>query len=172
MSYFYGLALNRAYDREKQLQVTGLLMDEHCHRYNNIFSSHPIDDEWHYVFVTQAIDEWEDRYAAMLPLPRIIVHETDLGWYLGPEIETLALSAHQAREHRNAKVREKHLATLNQYRLRYPRCFAVLESIGFKMEAISTEFDWALVRERMLDTYSWASVQRPAPGGSHHRHKK
>jgi hypothetical protein len=146
-------------------------MDEHCHQYNKIFSSRPFDDKWHYVFVTRAIDDWEDHYAAMLPLPRIIVHETDLGWYLGPEIETLALSAYEAQEHPDAKVREKHLTTLNQYRSRYPLCFAALESTGFKMEAISTQFDWALVRERMRDTYSWASIRRPAPGGSYRRLK-
>src|SRR2546425_415001 len=38
-SYFYGLALNRAYDTEKKLQITGLLMDDYCYRYSNIFSS-------------------------------------------------------------------------------------------------------------------------------------
>jgi hypothetical protein len=171
-SYFYGLALNRAFDTEKELQITGLLMDEHCHSFNDIFSSRPFGDGWHYVFVTQAIDEWEDSYSAMIPLPRIIVDETDLGWELGPELQTLALSAYEAREHRDADVREKHLATLNQYRNRYPECFAALESTGFKMEAVSTEFDWAAVRERMRDTYSWGSVRTPPHrGGPRYRHK-
>src|ERR1700733_13525676 len=61
VSYFYGLALNRAYDKEKHLQVTGLLMDDHCHNFSNIFSSRPFGDGWHYVFVTQAMDTWEDQ---------------------------------------------------------------------------------------------------------------
>jgi hypothetical protein len=167
--YFYGSALNRAYRADKRLQITGLVMDEHCHRYSNIFSSRPLDDEWHYVFVTQAIDEWEDVYVGMMPLPRIVVHETDLGWVLGPEIETLAFSAQQAQEHHDARVREKHSATLSQYRSRYPNCFAALESTGFKMEAVSAEFDWAAVRERMRDDYSWGSIRRPPLGGSLNR---
>ncbi len=165
--YFYGPALNHAYTIEKSLNITGLLMDEHCHRYSNVFSSRPLDNEWHYVFVTQGLDEWEDHYAAMMPLPRVIVDDTDLGWELGPEIETLAFSAHQVLGHRDARVREKHFATLQQYRNRYAKCFAVLESTGFKMEAVSAEFEWAAVRARMNDSYKWASIRRPARGGSH-----
>ncbi len=169
--YFYGPALNHAYRAEKALQITGLLMDEHCRKYSNIFSSRPFDDHWHYVFVTQAIDDWEHQYGAMMPLPRIIVHDTDLGWYLGPEIETLAFSARQAREHPDPRVRAKHIATLQQYRSQYPKCFAALESNDFRMEAVSTEFDWAAVRAQMLDSYSWASIRRAPRGGRHRRRR-
>jgi hypothetical protein len=169
--YFYGPAVNYAYRSEKGLQITGLLMDEHCLKYSNIFSSRPFDDHWHYVFVTQGIDDWEDQYGAVIPLPRIIVDDTDLGWNLGPEIETVAFSARQAREHPDPRVRAKHIATLQQYRRRYPKCFAALESTDFRMEAISTEFDWTAVRARMLDSYSWASVRRSPRGGSHRRRR-
>jgi hypothetical protein len=162
--YFYGAALNRAHDTEKSLPITGLLMDDHCYSYNHIFSSHPFADDWHYVFVTQAIDEWEDRYAGMIPLPHILVYETDLGWYLGPEVETLSLSADLAQNHPDGRVREKHLATLHQYRNRYPRCFAALENAGFKMEAISRDFAWDAVRDRMRESFSWASIRRPPRG--------
>lgn len=166
---FYGPALIHSYTTEKGLQLTGLLMDEHCHQYSNIFSSHPLHDGWHYVFVTRALDEWEDQYAGKMPLPSIIVDDKGLGWDLGPEIETLAFSARQVLGHRDPRVREKYFATLQQYRNRYPRCFAALESSGFKMEAVSAGFDWAAVRSRMHDSYKWASIRRPPRGGSPQR---
>lgn len=164
--YFYGRALNHAYRCEKSLEVTGLLMDHHCQRFSNIFSCRPFDNNWYYVFVTQALDEYEDTYGAMIPLPKIIVDDTDLSWFLGPELETLAFSSQQARTNPDPKVRAKHIATLKQYRSRYPKIFAALESVDFSMEAVSTEFDWGKVRERMSEKYTWAAVQRPPLPGS------
>ena len=164
--YFYGPALNRAYRFEKSLKVTGLLMDQHCQRYNNIFSCRPFDNDWYYVFVTQALDTYEDTYGAMIPLPGIIIDDTGLGWFLGPELETLAFTSQQARTNLDPSVRAKHIATLKQYRSRYPKIFAALESFDFQMEAVSAEFDWEKVRKRMSEEYKWASVQRPPLPGS------
>lgn len=164
--YFYGPALSKSYQSEKRLQVTGLLMDQHCQQHNKIFSSQPFDDDWHYVFVTQALDEYEGAYGAAIPLPGIILDDTDLSWSLGPELETLAFSSRQARANPDPKVRAKHIATLNQYRSRYPKTFAALESVGFRMEAVNAEFDWSKVRMRMSERYTWAAIRRPPlPGG-------
>jgi hypothetical protein len=168
MHYFYGEALNRAYRADKSLQVTGLVMDPHCAKRSHIFATLPYG-EWHYVFVTQALREWES-YGAMKPLPRLMVHETDLGWYLGPEIEVLAESARLAKSHPEARVRAKHHATLALYRARYPHSLRALEEIDFRMEGVSEEFDWAKVRERMKDSYSWGSQRDlPKPGGTGRR---
>ena len=121
-------------------------MDQHCQRYCDIFKCRKFLDEWYYTFVTQALDEFEESYEAIVPLPRIIVDDTDLAWLLGPELETLAFCVEQARTHADPKVRAKHKATLDQYRSHYPKTFAALEPVNFKMEAVSTEFDWSKVR--------------------------
>jgi hypothetical protein len=167
--YFYGSALNRAYLSDKSLPVTGLVMDDHCRGFNDIFSTRPFEG-WHYVFVSQALSEWEDYHGAIVPLPGLIVDQTDLGWYLGPEVEILAASARHAATHSDARARTKHTNTLDLYRARYPRVFEALEPRGFRMEEISNEFDWSKVRDRMREGYSWASVRRrPEPGSTGRR---
>jgi hypothetical protein len=169
--YFYGPALNRAYQSAKSLEITGLLMDKHCQRYSKIFTCRPFNDDWYYVFVTQAIDSYEDGYGAMIPLLDVIAEDTDLCWFLGPELETLAFSSQQARSNPDPRVRAKHIATLEQYRSRYPKVFAALESLDFRMEVVSNKFDWNEVRKRMSEKYSWAAIRRPPLPGSFGRRK-
>jgi hypothetical protein len=164
--YYYGKALIRAYESQKKMKLTGLLMDKHCHNYNRIFSSRPFDQDWSYIFVTQALDAYEDVYGAAIPLPECILEDTDLSWVLGPELEILAYSKRQAKESIDAEVRRKHIKTLDMYRERYPRIFKALEASNFKMEAINPSFDWTKVRERMKEKYSWASIKNPPKPGS------
>ncbi len=166
--YFYGPSLINAYEEEKKLKITGLLMDDHCRRFSNIFSTRPYDERWHYVFVTQAIDMFEDVYDALVPLPRSVINDTDLGWVLGPELEILAYSLRESTANSDPGVREKHLATLKQYRRRYPRCFSALEHVEFRMEAVSPDFDWQKVRARMKEDFEWGSIRRPARAGGYH----
>lgn len=163
--FFYGDALIRAYDADKSLQLTGLVMDNESRRHSDIFSTHRISEDWNYTFVTQALDSWEDTYEAPMPLPGIIVKETDLGWMLGPELELLAYYSRQASQHPDSRVRNKFKATLRLYKRRYPRIFKALEPTGFAMESVSSEFDWSKVRERFQDSYSWGSKKAPARGG-------
>ena len=163
--FFYGPALIRAYGAEKRLPVTGLLMDHTCEKYSDIFSTRPFDQDWHFTFVTQALDEYEDTYGGMTPLPVEVLDSTDLCWLLGPELEILAHSAKLARDHDDPRVRSKHLLTLDQYRQRYPGVFASLEREGFQMEAVNPEHDWTPVRERMRENYGWGSKREPARRG-------
>lgn len=163
--YFYGPALNRAYHVDKELKLTGLVMDDHCRTHSHIFSSIPLDQGWHYVFVTQGLDKFEDLYGGRIPLPRIVVEE--LGWRLGPELEMLAGHLNQSKTHPDVQARQKHMATLRLYRSRYPKAFATLEHLEFRMEAVSDCFEWSKVRELMREDYSWASERhRPTAGGS------
>jgi hypothetical protein len=159
--YYYGPALNRAYRTAESLQVTGLVMDDHCRRYSSIFKCRSFEDSWYYVFLTQALEKFEDTYGATIPLSKAVVDDTDLGWYLGPELEVLHFSALMARGHADPRVRQKHQATLAQYKAQYPKCFSALVGEDFKMEAVSSEFDWLKVRARMQDGYEWASVRQP-----------
>ncbi|MGB7589989.1 MAG: hypothetical protein WBO19_01955 [Terriglobia bacterium] len=167
--YYYGPALNHAFREEKQLKITGLLMDDHCDKHNRFFSSLPFKKGWHYVFVTQALDEFEDLYGGIIPLPSFDMHATDLAWYLGPELEVLHSSLLIARGHGDEQIRQKHEATLAQYRIRYPKCFDALEKKDFMMEEVCREFDWTQIRARMKDDYKWASAKRPPLPGSSRR---
>ena len=164
--YFYGTALNRAYHADKSLPLTGLVMDSHCLSFSKVFSTRPFGD-WHYVFVTQALDEWEDTYGGMTPLPWIVIHDTDLGWQLGPWIEVIACSARHAKEHHDPSVRSKHSMTLELYRNRYPQCFRTLEPANFQMEAVNRAFPWPKVRELMHQRYA-LGVERQMPSAGEH----
>lgn len=165
--YYYGPALNRAYHTAEGLQVTGLVMDDHCCRFSSIFKCRSFEDSWHYVFLTQALDTFENTYGATIPLSKAVLDDTDFGWYLGPELEVLRFSALMAREHADPRVRQKHQSTLKQYKAQYPKCFAALVGEDFRMEAVNSEFDWRMVRARMQDGYKWASVrQSPLRGGA------
>ncbi len=162
--YFYGPALNRAYSVDKKLELTGLVMDDHCRAYSNIFSNIPLQQGWHYVFVTQGLDQFEHLCEGRIPVPRIVIE--DLGWQLGPELEMLAGHLMQSKTHPDIRARQKHMETLRLYRSRYPKTFATLEHLGFRMEAVSDCFEWRKVRERMREDYSWASERRgPTAGG-------
>ena len=167
--YFYGQALNRAYRADKSLGLTGLVIDDYCRAYSHIFSSRPLAQGWHYVFVTQGLDEFEDLYRGTIPLPRIAIEE--LGWQLGPELEMLASSLRQSKSHPDRRVREKHSETLRLYRSRYPKTFATLEHLEFRMEAVSDCFEWSRVREQMREDYSLASERRPPPAGGGRRRR-
>ena len=170
MPYFYGPALNRAYRADKSLNLTGLVMDDHCRAYSHIFGSRPLDQGWHYVFVTQGLDEFEDWYKGTIPLPSIIIEE--LGWKLGPELEMLAGSLSQSKTHPDLRVRQKHIETLRLYRSRYPKTFAMLEHLEFRMEAVSDRFEWGKVRERMRADYSWAAERRPPTAADTRRRRR
>jgi hypothetical protein len=159
--YYYGPALNLAYHTAENLQLTGLVMDDHCRGFSSIFKCRSLKGSWHYVFLTQALEEFENTYGAKIPLSRTVAVDTDLGWFLGPELEVLRFSALMAREHPDPRVRQKHQATLAQYKAQYPECFRALEGEDFRMEVVSSEFDWSKVRARMQDGYDWASVRRP-----------
>lgn len=161
VSCYYGPALIDAYRAEKALSITGLLMDEHCRSNCSIFSTLRFSPDWHYAFVTQALDTFEDVYDAMVPLPRMVVEGEGLGWYLGPELEVMAHSHRLATSHGEASVRAKHIATLAMYRRRYPKVFAALEQHAFAMEAVSSEFDWDEVRRRFNESFARASTKRP-----------
>lgn len=163
--FFYGETLIRAYDVDKDLKITGLVMDSDCREYSNIFSTRPLDRDWSYVFTTQALDAWEDEYLGVVPVPQVIIEDSALAWKLGPELEVLASSARQAVSHSNSEVRKKHVATLDQYRKRYPRIFRAMEPKSFAMEAASDSFDWTRVRKRMMETYSWGTTRTPPKAG-------
>lgn len=160
--FFYGPALIRAYRAQKDLQVTGLLMDDYCRANSHIFSTRQFGSGWYYTFVTQAIDQYEDIYGAMVPLPHDILGQAELSWHLGPELELLSRSVRESRLNPDSRVRAKHAATLDQFRSRYPGVFAALEADDFRMEAVNPDFDWSRVRDQMMDHYSWSS-RREAP---------
>jgi|ERR1051325_387497 hypothetical protein len=166
--YFYGPALNKAYHADKSLNLTGLVMDDHCHRYSQIFKSQPLGEGWNYVFVTQGLDEFEELCEGTIPVPWIVLEE--LGWNLGPELELLAGSLRMSKTHPDSRVREKHVETLRLYRSRYPKTFTTLEPLAFRMEAVSKRFDWGRVRELLREDYSGAAEKRPpTPGGARRR---
>lgn len=158
---FFGPALIKAHLAEKEIKATGLYIDTASNRHNRIFPSVPLNEEWSFVFVTQQLTEFEDTWRGSVPLPNILVHDADFGWFVGPEVVHLQEVFTKAQQHPVDSVRAKYRRTWEFYEQRYPRTVRSLMSADFQLEALSAHFDWAEVRRRIAtEDYSWASVRR------------
>ena len=157
---FFGSALIDAYDAEKAIKATGLFMHSSCQAHNRIFPTTAFDDTWSFVYLTQQMSELEDTYGGELPLPAIVVIDTDMGWFLGPEVLHLKFVYEQARTHTNQYVRAKYEKTWFFYAQRYPRSIQRLVAANFALSVVSPAFPWERLLDRTPEYYSWASRRR------------
>lgn len=157
---FFGPALIRAYKAEKAIKATGLYIDNESNRFNHIFSTARLDDDWSFVFLTQHMNEWEDTWQGRVPLDDLTAIETDVLWFLGPEILHLEQIYRHAQSHSVEAVRLKYQRTWEFYTARYPQATSTLVGTDFKLEAINRTFPWDKLRERVAtENYLWASTK-------------
>ncbi len=56
---FYGRALIDTYTMEKEIQCTGLFINNDCNKYNNIFKTAKFNENLSFVYLTQGLEQLE-----------------------------------------------------------------------------------------------------------------
>lgn len=74
---FFGPALVRAYQREKQLQAVGLFATDACVARNRIFPTERFQDDLHFVYLNQSLERLQQNTGGHLPCDPIYVDDTD-----------------------------------------------------------------------------------------------
>ena len=157
---FFGPALNDAHRSEKEIKAVGLFMQRSIVPDSDIFKGVAFNDKYNFVFITQSLNEVEDQLGGSFPMARFLVEDTELIYYLVPEILYLKQLNHWATAHRVKKVRKKCLRSLALFRTRYPKTLQHLESTNFDLEAISPGASWAEVVSRFPENYAGAIENR------------
>lgn len=157
---FFGPALINAYHAEKRIKATGLFIDAESNRFNRIYETAPLDDQWNFVFLARHLAK-VDHLSNPWPLPDDLIIEEELGWHLGPEVLHLQEVHSSATTHPVAEVRAKYQRTWDFYAKRYPRATATLLESSFRLETLNRNFPWQTLRDRIsAEDYSWASKRK------------
>jgi hypothetical protein len=157
---FFGEALIRAYKAEKTIQAIGLFMQNDIIKDSDIFPTTPFGDDYSFVYITQSLTRVEEGQIGELPVDAWLMEDTDELYHFTPEVFYLRRLKHFADNHAHLKVREKYNATLNLYKLQYPKTIAFLDANDFKLEACSPKADWAKAIEQWPQAFDWAVKER------------
>ena len=157
---FFGAALLRACRAEKSLQAIGLFIERALVPDSDIFKSVPFDEQHNFVFIKQSLNKIEDLWGGVFPLDRFELEDTDLIYVLVPEVLYLRDLSGLAQFHPDAKVRQKHAATLGLFRARYPKTLMFLEDNHFELERLCPGAKWAEVTARFPEPFTGAVKTR------------
>lgn len=157
MPCFYGNALVDAYNSEKELKAIGLFIDKKIAKYCHIFKYAEYNDNYNFVYVTQALDEPESYCTYELPIEAELINMTDSKWFILPEIihvNNMYLGSVNA-DFPEA-VRNKYAASWEMYCKHYPVLTSHLLSSGNDVTAISPDVEWDEVFERYPEDFKYA----------------
>jgi len=158
---FYGTALVKAYLAEKDIKAIGLFIDNALLKYSDIFHTQPFDDEFSFVFITQALNEIEPLCApTSVPGVGSYLEQTDLTWMGGPELLHIAAVLNGLKAGYPDPVRLKYSNTVDIFRQRYPKIVSCLESNQLDITQIAPDADWAPVIQRHPQSCSYAIKSR------------
>lgn len=145
---FYGAALVEAYQREKEIQCTGLFVADALLADCAIFQCEPYDKHCHFVHLMQALDAI--RFAgAPYPLPRDLILGPGLEWQLAYDFTYLRnVHRHMNDTNLHPRARMKHLAAWQMIRKRHKELLDTLEQRDFDPRSIS-DFDWSEAMRRV-----------------------
>lgn len=158
---FFGNALVNAYNAEKELKAIGLFIHKRIAEYCHIFKYRSFNENYAFVFVTQALDDIELWGSDGYPLPADLIESTDSQWFIYPEF--LHLAKMRAGSMNNAfseSVRAKYLASWNMYCHHYPNLTGELIRSDNFIQSIAPSVDWQSVIEKHPENYSHAIKSR------------
>ena len=142
MQGFYGAALVEAYRREKEIQCTGLFIDDALLAECNIYHCEPYDENSHFVHLMQSLDTIRFPEAPF-PVPPELIVAAGQEWYLAYDITYLRnVHRHLSNSRVNPRARLKHLAAWQMIRKRHKELLDTLEHNNFDPRSVS-DFDWS-----------------------------
>jgi len=157
---FFGKALIDAYRSEKKIKAIGLFIEKSIEKDSDIFKVRSYNDNFSFVFITQSLHQIEYVYDGQFPIEASVIEQTDLIWYLTPEILYLKNLFYLNRFHPDERVREKYFSTWALFKSHYPKTIQHLENTHFDLEMVSPGACWSKVLKRFPEDYSWAIQTR------------
>jgi hypothetical protein len=157
---FFGEALIRAYNVEKDIKAIGLFMQNDIIKDSDVFPTRSFAKDFNFVYITQSLTRVEEGHVGELPAIAWLMEDTDEIFHFTPEVLYLKRLRHHANNHPHESVREKYRATFKLFEQQYPKTLAFLEAHDFNIESCSPDADWGKAIEQWPQTYEWAVMQR------------
>lgn len=139
---FFGAALIKAYNTEKNLIGCGLFMDESIIVDSDIFSTIPYAPGIHYVPLLKHLERLENECGGNYPVGPIFIEERGLEFNIYNEIAFLKRVHSLSQSHPIPAVRAKHLQTWSLFNSKIPQVLMVLLQANFSLTAIC-KMDWS-----------------------------
>ena len=157
---YYGSALIDAHESEKNIKAIGLFMRKRLVPYSDIFPTTHFNDEYDFVYITQALNEVEVFCDSDVPGAGQRLDATDGTWIAGPELMHLADLLRGLRSDLPEHVRLKYETTVKLYRLQYPKIIACLERNDLDIQSVVPDAEWSGVVDRLPEDFSYAIKSR------------
>lgn len=157
---FFGTSLIQAYRSEKKIKGIGLFMERSLTRYCDIFKTRKFNDEFHFVYVTQALEDLESTSGGAFPFDKDYLEQTDLIWMVTPELLHLVDLYKGASGKLPATVKRKYVNTIRLYEKQYPEVTSFLKENNLDIAKISPSAKWGEVVDRHPERMSHAIKTR------------
>ena len=146
MQAFYGAALVSSYQREKDIDCTGLFLDAPLLPDCDIFFYEQYDQNTYFIHLMQALNSLHFEEVDY-PIDPILVGEAK--WDLAYDFRYLRnIHRHMNDPNLHPRVRGKHAASWNLIRRRYQAIMDTLAANAFDPQSISI-FDWSEATRRL-----------------------
>lgn len=154
---FFGNALVEAYNAEKELKAVGLFIHKSISQFCHIFKYKQFNDNYNFVYVTQALEELEEFGADRFPIPKNWIEDTDAKWHIVPELDHVSnMYLGSVDKSYPESVQAKYKASWEMYCKQYPRLTAQLFAAGQDITSVSPQVKWKEVLERFPEDCSYA----------------
>ena len=153
---FYGNALVDAYNSEKELKAIGLFIDKRISNYSDIFKYREFNQNYNFVYVTQALDEIEMYGSAGFPIRSDLIECTDSKWFIIPEIHHVnSMYLGSQNSEYPEPVRKKYAASWDMYCKHYPHITKQLLASKNDVTSIAPNVGWDEVFQRYPEDCSY-----------------
>ena len=146
---FFGKSLVHAHNSEKNIPITGLLIDNKCHEYLRFFRTEVFTDEWRFVYLDRSFDSLEKMMYGSLPIRREIFMQGENVPFLISALEFIKGIYKNMRSDESPNVRAKYLTTWDFYHRRYPEILDALVKSDFSPNPLCPNFNW----DQMISQY-------------------
>ncbi len=158
---FFGNALVDAHNSEKELKAIGLFIHKDISKYCDIFKHRAFNQNYNFVYVTQALDELEEYGSDGYPIPASLIEDTDSKWLIVPELDHVSnMYLGSVNPNYSESVKVKYKASWNMYSQQYPRLTARLLSTNQDITSVSPNVKWDEVLKRHPEDCSYAIETR------------
>ena len=158
---FFGSALVDAYNAEKELKAVGLFIHKRISSHCDIFKYRKFNENYNFVYVTQALDEIDLWGSDGYPVPADLIWSTDSQWEIYPEISHLASMLAGSRNSAYPEgVRAKYASSWDMYCAQYPNITKQLVDNGNDVCSIAPTIDWQPVMDRHPEDCGYAIETR------------
>lgn len=139
---YHGKGLIKAYCQEKQISGIGMFIDKKLLTYNKIYRTLQFDEDFHFVFLTQALERLNAYGIPSFPIHERFFEDTLEFSFIDRELKVLKTIKENMDCQTDSKIRGKYLQTYHLYKLRYGTLIDFFEKNNFDFRAINPDADW------------------------------